>query len=102
MHLETPSQAATPAKGSKLPCGTAATDFAYWGGLAPKSMTAVSPIATFMKGLDVQCQCGGLLICDHQKNALWDKLCADLDIEHRLTPPKSLQTNSMVERSTCG
>jgi hypothetical protein len=26
------------------------------------------------------------------------KLCADLDIEHRLTPPKSPQTNGMVER----
>ncbi len=28
----------------------------------------------------------------------FDKLCADLDIEHRLTPPKSPQTNGMVER----
>ena len=28
----------------------------------------------------------------------FDQLCADLDIEHRLTPPKSPQTNGMVER----
>lgn len=28
----------------------------------------------------------------------FDRLCADLDIEHRLTPPKSPQTNGMVER----
>jgi transposase InsO family protein len=28
----------------------------------------------------------------------FDKLCAALDIEHRLTPPKSPQTNGMVER----
>jgi transposase InsO family protein len=28
----------------------------------------------------------------------FDKLCADLGIEHRLTPPKSPQTNGMVER----
>ncbi len=28
----------------------------------------------------------------------FDKLCADLDIDHRLTPPKSPQTNGMVER----
>ncbi len=27
-----------------------------------------------------------------------DKLCSELDIEHRLTPPRSLQTNGMVER----
>ena len=30
----------------------------------------------------------------------FDRLCADLDIEHRLTPPKSPQTNGMVERFT--
>lgn len=28
----------------------------------------------------------------------FDRLCAALDIEHRLTPPKSPQTNGMVER----
>jgi transposase InsO family protein len=28
----------------------------------------------------------------------FDRLCADLGIEHRLTPPKSPQTNGMVER----
>ena len=28
----------------------------------------------------------------------FDTLCAALDIEHRLTPPKSPQTNDMVER----
>lgn len=28
----------------------------------------------------------------------FDTLCADLGIEHRLTPPKSPQTNGMVER----
>ena len=28
----------------------------------------------------------------------FDKLCAELGIEHRLTPPKSPQTNGMVER----
>jgi transposase InsO family protein len=28
----------------------------------------------------------------------FDKLCTALDIEHRLTPPKSPQTNGMVER----
>jgi transposase InsO family protein len=28
----------------------------------------------------------------------FDKLCADLGIEHRLTPPQSPQTNGMVER----
>ncbi len=28
----------------------------------------------------------------------FDQLCAELGIEHRLTPPKSLQTNGMVER----
>ena len=28
----------------------------------------------------------------------FDKLCAALDIERRLTPPKSPQTNGMVER----
>ena len=28
----------------------------------------------------------------------FDKLCAELDIDHRLTPPKSPQTNGMVER----
>ena len=28
----------------------------------------------------------------------FDTLCAALDIEHRLTPPKSPQTNGMVER----
>ncbi len=28
----------------------------------------------------------------------FDKLCADLDIDQRLTPPKSPQTNGMVER----
>jgi transposase InsO family protein len=28
----------------------------------------------------------------------FDTLCTDLDIEHRLTPPKSPQTNGMVER----
>ena len=28
----------------------------------------------------------------------FDKLCAALEIEHRLTPPKSPQTNGMVER----
>ncbi|WP_146348517.1 integrase core domain-containing protein [Phaeobacter marinintestinus] len=28
----------------------------------------------------------------------FDKLCVDLDFEHRLTPPKSPQTNGMVER----
>ena len=28
----------------------------------------------------------------------FDQLCAALDIEHRLTPPKSPQTNGMVER----
>lgn len=28
----------------------------------------------------------------------FDKLCVDLGIEHRLTPPKSTQTHSMVER----
>jgi transposase InsO family protein len=28
----------------------------------------------------------------------FDRLCAELDIEHRLTPPKSLRTNGMVER----
>ncbi len=28
----------------------------------------------------------------------FDALCADLDIDHRLTPPKSPQTNGMVER----
>jgi transposase InsO family protein len=28
----------------------------------------------------------------------FDKLCAELDIEHRLTPPRSPQTNDMVER----
>ena len=31
---------------------------------------------------------------DHE----FDKLCAELGIEHRLTPPKSPQTNGMVER----
>ena len=29
---------------------------------------------------------------------VFDTLCAALDIEHRLTPPKSPQTNGMVER----
>lgn len=28
----------------------------------------------------------------------FDKLCTELDIEHRLTPPKSPRTNGMVER----
>jgi hypothetical protein len=28
----------------------------------------------------------------------FDQLCAELGIEHRLTPPKSPQTNGMVER----
>jgi transposase InsO family protein len=28
----------------------------------------------------------------------FDKVCAELEIEHRLTPPKSPQTNGMVER----
>ena len=28
----------------------------------------------------------------------FDRLCADLDIEHRLTPPMRPQTNGMVER----
>ncbi|WP_144431581.1 integrase core domain-containing protein, partial [Jannaschia seosinensis] len=28
----------------------------------------------------------------------FDALCAALDIDHRLTPPKSPQTNGMVER----
>lgn len=28
----------------------------------------------------------------------FDTLCAALDIEHRLTPPRSPQTNGMVER----
>jgi len=28
----------------------------------------------------------------------FDQLCSDLDIDHRLTPPKSPQTNGMVER----
>jgi transposase InsO family protein len=28
----------------------------------------------------------------------FDQLCAELDIEHRLTPPRSPQTNGMVER----
>ena len=28
----------------------------------------------------------------------FDTLCTALDIEHRLTPPKSPQTNGMVER----
>ena len=28
----------------------------------------------------------------------FDKLCTELDIEHRLTPPRSPQTNGMVER----
>jgi hypothetical protein len=28
----------------------------------------------------------------------FDKLCAELGIEHRLTPPRSPQTNGMVER----
>jgi transposase InsO family protein len=28
----------------------------------------------------------------------FDRLCADLDIEHGLTPLKSVQTNGMVER----
>ena len=28
----------------------------------------------------------------------FDKLCAALEIEHRLTPPKSPQTNGIVER----
>ncbi len=28
----------------------------------------------------------------------FDKLCTALDIEHRLTPPKSPQTNGIVER----
>ena len=28
----------------------------------------------------------------------FDKLCTDLDIDHRLTPPRSPQTNGMVER----
>jgi len=28
----------------------------------------------------------------------FDTLCAALDIEHRLTPPRSTQTNGMVER----
>ena len=28
----------------------------------------------------------------------FDKLCAELGIKHRLTPPKSPQTNGMVER----
>jgi transposase InsO family protein len=29
----------------------------------------------------------------------FDKLCAELNIEHRLTPPRSPQTNGRVERS---
>jgi len=28
----------------------------------------------------------------------FDKLCSELDIEHRLTPPRSPQTNGMLER----
>ena len=28
----------------------------------------------------------------------FDRLCTELDIEHRLTPPRSPQTNGMVER----
>jgi transposase InsO family protein len=28
----------------------------------------------------------------------FDQLCTELDIEHRLTPPRSPQTNGMVER----
>ena len=28
----------------------------------------------------------------------FDRLCSELDIEHRLTPPRSPQTNGMVER----
>jgi len=28
----------------------------------------------------------------------FDKLCSELDIEHRLTPPRSPQINGMVER----
>jgi transposase InsO family protein len=28
----------------------------------------------------------------------FDRLCAELDIEHRLTPPRSPQTNGMAER----
>ena len=31
-------------------------------------------------------------------NHEFDKLCTELDIDHRLTPPKSPQTNGMVER----
>ena len=31
-------------------------------------------------------------------NHEFDKLCAEFDINHRLTPPKSPQTNGMVER----
>lgn len=31
-------------------------------------------------------------------NHEFDKLCAELEIDHRLTPPKSPQTNGMVER----
>jgi len=28
----------------------------------------------------------------------FDRLCSELNIEHRLTPPRSPQTNAMVER----
>jgi transposase InsO family protein len=31
-------------------------------------------------------------------NQEFDKLCKALEIEHRLTPPRSPQTSSMVER----
>ena len=31
-------------------------------------------------------------------NHEFDRLCADLDIEHRLAPPMRPQTNGMVER----
>ena len=50
------------------------------------------------KGKEWTCRLFGLRKRPATGAHAFDQLCADLDIEHRLTPPKSPQTNGMVER----
>jgi len=65
------------------------TERAIEGAIGSSKMARGKEFTDRLFGLRKRAQTG-----EHE----FDRLCAEFDIEHRLTPPRSPQTNAMVER----
>ncbi len=65
--------------------------------LTERAKSAIGP-RTMARGKEFTDRLFGLRKRAQSGKYEFDRICKELDIEHRLTPPRSPQTNGMVER----